>query len=227
MTIHQYATLEDTVYFWFASNNTSGSGSDGASAASHVRLAGAAASAAPVISPTPALLTHASYPAGAYEVAVAATGANGFATNSVYSVFCTLAVDSQNPTGFIGSFALKPISANVIQVSGDATAADNLEADYDGTGYSKTASSMALNATTCNKIADHVLRRSFNSAKGSADGDTKAFRSLLGAVAKLVNKYAVSGSTLTIYEDDDSTALGTQTLTTSGSASPVTAADTV
>lgn len=227
MTIHQYANLEDTVYFWFAANNTSGTGSDGASAASHVRLAGAAAAQSPVISPTPTLLTHASFPAGAYEVAVSATSANGFSTNATYSVFCTLAVDAQNPTGFIGSFALKPISANVVQMSGDTTAADNIEADYDGTGYSKTASSMALNATTCNKIADHVIRRSFNSAKGSADGDAKSFRSLLGAIAKLVNKASISGSTFTIYEDDDATALGTQTATTSEAASPITGLDTV
>lgn len=34
------------------------------------------------------------------------------------------------------------VDANAVQVSGDSTAADNLESDYDGTGYDKTASSV-------------------------------------------------------------------------------------
>ncbi len=108
----QYATLESTMYFWFAANDTSGSGGDGATPLVDVRLAGAAVDAIPVLSPTPILLTHANYPAGCYEVAIAATAANGFAINNTYAVFCTLAIDSQNPTGFIGSFDLKPVLAN-------------------------------------------------------------------------------------------------------------------
>ena len=118
----QYAAIDDTVYFWFGSNDTSGSGDDGASPAADVRLAGAAVDAIPVYSPTPVLLTHANYPAGAYEVAIAATAVNGFAANNTYAVFCTLTVDSQNPTGFVGSFDLKPVESNVIQIA-DATVA--------------------------------------------------------------------------------------------------------
>jgi len=116
----QYAALDDTVYFWFAANDTSGSGGDGATPAADIRLAGAATDAAPVYSPTPVLLSHASYPAGAYEIAIAATAGNGFAANNTYAVFCTLAIDSQNPTGFVGSFDLKPIEANVTQLLGTA-----------------------------------------------------------------------------------------------------------
>lgn len=77
------------------------------------------------------------------------------------------------------------------------------------------------------KIADVVLRRSWASASASSDGDTLSFRSLLGAVAKLVNKVAVSGSTLTVYKEDDSTPLGTQTVTADAAAEPITAVDTV
>ena len=119
----QYAALDDTVYFWFAANDTSGSGGDGASPAADVRLAGAAADAAPVYSPTPTLLTHANYPAGAHEIAIAATAANGFAATNTYAVFCTLTIDSQNPTGFVGSFDLKPVQSNMIQYLGSAAAA--------------------------------------------------------------------------------------------------------
>lgn len=131
---HKHAILEDTIYFWFGSNNTSGSGDDGVSALADVRLAGAAADAIPVLSPTPTLLTHINYPPGGYEVAVEATAANGFAAGNSYSVFVTLTVDSQNPTGFIGSFTLDPIIANVKEVSDDSVAADNLELQYDTTG---------------------------------------------------------------------------------------------
>ncbi len=75
-------------------------------------------------------------------------------------------------------------------------------------------------------IADHIIRRTFQNACDSGDGDAKTGRSLLGAIAKLVNKIEVSGSTLTAYEDDDTTSLFTQSITTNPSADPITALDT-
>nr|AKH46573.1 hypothetical protein [uncultured marine virus] len=86
---------------------------------------------------------------------------------------------------------------------------------------------VVLSTAYLNKIADHVLRRSWESAADSSDGDAKAFRSLLGAVAKLVNKIAVAGATLSIYEEDDSTVIGQQALSSDSTADPITAADTV
>lgn len=130
----QYAAIDDTVYFWFAANTTSGSGGDGASPAADVRLAGAAAAAIPVYSPTPTLLSHANYPAGAYEIAITASVANGFATGNTYAVFCTLAIDSQNPTGFVGSFDTKPIESNLTQIGDAAQSATDLK-DLVDTGY--------------------------------------------------------------------------------------------
>ncbi len=128
MSGHQHRTLEDTVYFWFGSNDTSGSGNDGASAGVEVRLAGAGAGdAAMGGSHTVALLSHGDFPNGCYEIAVIATAANSFAATATYAVFCTLTVDSQNPTGFVGSFTLDPIISNVKEVSDDSAAADNLE----------------------------------------------------------------------------------------------------
>lgn len=115
--MHQYATLEDTLYFGFASNATSGSADDGATPLFDVRLGGAAASAAPVLSGTPTLLTHANYSAGCYEVAVAATAANGFAAGSTYLVFVTLTVDSQTPAAMVGSFTLDPVPANAVEMN--------------------------------------------------------------------------------------------------------------
>lgn len=120
--MYQYATLGDTVYFWFASNDTGGSANDGASSAADVRLQGAASSASPVLSPSPTLLTSSSYPSGCYEVAISATTGNGFAAGSGYAVFSTLAVDSQNPVGMVGAFTLNggvASEATLVTVSGD------------------------------------------------------------------------------------------------------------
>ena len=123
MSGHQTATINDTVYFWFASNDTSGSGDDGASAVYDVREAGAAADAIPLLSGSATLLSHANYPAGCYEVAVAATTGNGFAADDTFAVFCTLAVDSQNPSGLVGSCTLTPLAkAAALQVVDDEVA---------------------------------------------------------------------------------------------------------
>lgn len=81
-------------------------------------------------------------------------------------------------------------------------------------------------AAAANKIADHTIRRTFQNACDSSDGDTKTGRSLLGAIAKLVNKVASSGGTLTVYEDDDVTSLFTQSVTTDSGADPITELDT-
>lgn len=110
MSGHQTATIGDTVYFWFAANDTSGSGGDGATPLYDVREAGAAAGAIPLLSGAPTLLTHANFPAGCYEIAVAATGGNDFAADDTFAVFCTLLVDSQNPSGFVGSCTLTPLA---------------------------------------------------------------------------------------------------------------------
>ncbi len=136
MSIHQHATIEDTVYFWFGANNTSGSGADGATPVYDVRLAGGAAGLAPVVSGAATLLTHGDFPPGCHEIAIVAgvgTG-TGFAANATYAVFCTLLVDSQNPTGFAGSFTLAPIVANMKEVDGTAAIAAAIKSIFGGTG---------------------------------------------------------------------------------------------
>lgn len=81
-------------------------------------------------------------------------------------------------------------------------------------------------AAVANKIADHVLRRTYANARASSDGDTYSFRSLMGAIAKLVNKWTISGSTLTIYHEDDATSAGSQGVTGTAGADPITTLDT-
>lgn len=116
----KYQNLGDSVYFWFAANDTSGSGNDGAAPVFDVRLAGDTSSAAPVYSGSATLLSHANYPPGAHEIAVPATTGNGFVAGNEYAVFCTLLVDSQNPTGFVGDFKLDAVYADIIEVGGDS-----------------------------------------------------------------------------------------------------------
>jgi hypothetical protein len=119
----RYQTLNDTIYFWFGLNTTAGAGGDGTSPLFDVRLGGAAASAAPVLSGTPDLLTNAAYTDGCYEIAVAATAGNGFAAGSQYGVFCTATISAVNPTGFVGGFILSPVVANTTQLAAQTVTA--------------------------------------------------------------------------------------------------------
>lgn len=77
-----------------------------------------------------------------------------------------------------------------------------------------------LTSTEANRIADIVLRRVNTSIEGSSYGETLALESLYGIIQMFTNA-SVSSSTKTVTQSDGSTTLGTQTLTTSGSAVPV------
>jgi uncharacterized protein YunC (DUF1805 family) len=83
-----------------------------------------------------------------------------------------------------------------------------------------------LKAAVANRIADHVLRRTYANVRASSDGDAVAFRSLLGAVSKLVNKWYFDTGELKLTHEDDSTVFGSQAVTTDGSAEPITELDT-
>jgi len=98
-----------TVYFWFASNLTTGAAGDGATPLYDVRLAGAAASAIPTASGTPTLLTHANYSDGLHEIAIDTTGY----AEGEYAVFCTLTISTVNPAGFVGSFVVRAAASTL------------------------------------------------------------------------------------------------------------------
>lgn len=114
------------------------------------------------------------------------------------------------------------LPVDAVAVSGDSTAADNLEADYDGTGYSKANSSTGINTTTANIIADHVWRRDLSNVEASSYGDTIVFQSPYTAICSHTNKVAFESSTLTVYQTDGITAIGGRVATTSESVSVVT-----
>jgi hypothetical protein len=112
---YKEAEIAQTVYFWFAANGTDGAAGDGATPLYDVRLAGAAANAAPTASGTPTLLSHANYSDGLHEIAIDTTG---YAAGE-YAVFCTLTISTVNPAGFCGSFRLKAAGASIHSVTAD------------------------------------------------------------------------------------------------------------
>jgi hypothetical protein len=75
-------------------------------------------------------------------------------------------------------------------------------------------------------LVDFIWRRSFGNIRTSSDGETPSFRSGLGLLAKMVNRVHPSGSNLLITQEDDSTTFGTQVMTTSAAADPITELDT-
>lgn len=77
----------------------------------------------------------------------------------------------------------------------------------------------SLTDTEVNRIADIILRRNLANVFASANGDALSLKSLYGFMLSFL-KASVSGSTKTVQNTDNST-LGTQSLTTSGSAQPV------
>jgi len=132
---YKYAEIADTVYFWFAANLTTGAAGDGATPLYDVRLAGAAASAAPTASGTPTLLTHADYTDGLHEIAIDTTG---YAAGE-YAVFCSLTISTVNPAGFCGSFKLRTantpaLKVDTIAIGGTVQSATDLK-DFADTGY--------------------------------------------------------------------------------------------
>jgi len=113
MSQYKYAEIADTVYFWFAANDTDGDAGDGATPLYDVRLAGAASDAAATASGTPTLLSSANYAAGIHEIAIDTTG---YAAGE-YAVFCTLTISTVNPSGFCGSFKLRTAGTAAIDTN--------------------------------------------------------------------------------------------------------------
>lgn len=85
---------------------------------------------------------------------------------------------------------------------------------------------ITLPKTLLNQIADHVLRRGFAAAWESENGDESDFRSLLGSVAKDVNRVELVGTSLRIYDGTDEAVIGEQTVVTNHNAAPIVGIDT-
>lgn len=128
------------------------------------------------------------------------------------------------------SAAIEAIDANAIQISGDATAADNLELDYDGTGYNKSNSTIGTCTTntdmrgtdsaytgtppTAAAIADAVLDEAL-SGHTTAGTAGKALSDIDTNVAALPDAAAIAQEILrrdiSANDDEDNAAIASLT----------------
>jgi hypothetical protein len=183
---------------------------------------------------------------GVYELLLDEDMTIGAGNDSEEMVFHITHSGMAPVTRVIELYRPKITAGETLTVSSGAVSTCTTNSDMRGTDSAATAAALAtvdgivdailadtgtdgvvLAAATCNKIADHILRRTFAEARASSDGSSVIFRSLMGVVAKLTNKISVAGATLSIYSEDDSTVLGQQALTSDSTADPITAADTV
>lgn len=75
---------------------------------------------------------------GFYSESIACTSGNGFENGKTYTIYIEATVDSDKGGICYGFKAYDQRKADTIQISGDATAADNAELAFDGTGYGFT-----------------------------------------------------------------------------------------
>ncbi len=147
------------------------------------------------------------------------------ATPSEVNVQCDQALADYDPptkaemdAGFAG--LNDPTAAAIADQVWDEAIADHVAAGsfgeevQDKTGYE-------LSASGRNDVADSILSRAISNVEASAP-----FRSLAGAIAKLVNRIRIDSGTLTVYKTDDATVFGSQAVTTDANAEPITALDT-
>lgn len=123
-------------------------------------------------------------------------------------------------TGTLGRFRVYIHVATALAVWDDFTVLpaniyDSLVGDTDKLQVDVVEILVAV-ATT---IADTILKRDMSAVTG------EAARSPLNALRHIRNKWSISGSTKTVYKEDDSTSAWTSSVTTSDDASPITGDD--
>ncbi|NCX93962.1 MAG: hypothetical protein EBX40_04730 [Gammaproteobacteria bacterium] len=79
-----------------------------------------------------------------------------------------------------------------------------------------------LKLTNADILADIILRRETGKVEQSSYGDVLTLRSLYGMIAQAVHNTQVSGTTLSVTQSDDTTVLGTRTVTLDPAAQPIT-----
>ena len=124
----------------------------------------------------------------------------------------TVAASSGGAISVRGNFKVTNTGGATITYDDNSTSIAAIEADTSTDG-------VVVASASATAIADATLNRDM-----SAVSDTNA-RSPLNALRLLRNKYSVSGSTLTVTKEDDTTSAWTSTLTTDATADPVTGSD--
>jgi hypothetical protein len=148
-------------------------------------------------------------------------------------------VDVTHIAGAAVSAASAQLGVNVVQMSGSGPAADNLETAALAYSVTRGLSGTALPAAAADAagglpISDAggldldglvaatvlaILKTDWTGITGEAD------RSVLNALRFLRNKWSITGTTLTVLKEDDSTSAWTAALTTDAAATPITGSD--
>lgn len=134
---------------------------------------------------------------GFYSEQVALTAANGFEQGKTYAVRKTAVV-----SGIQGSevdyFQIEA-EVNISAISGDNTAANNLEADYDGTGYNKSNSTIGTTTTNTDMITTAQVNAEVDTALADIGLDHLISAAVVGAdvtdnsiIARLVSASATA-----------------------------------
>lgn len=118
-------------------------------------------------------------------------------------------------TGAVGSVTGN-VGGNVVGSVASVTAGVTVTTNNDKTGY-------ALTSGERTSVADVLLDRDMSVGTDSGSPTVRTVRQALRALRNKMD--ASSGTTLTIYKEDDSTASWTAALTGSGSASPIVTVD--
>lgn len=177
---------------------------------------------------------------GLNNVRIVASGGNGYATATNYKIVVTSGTaGGTSIVGYVvGHFSIEARSAvmpttaaRTLDVSsgGEAgldwanigsptttqdlsgTTVGTLTANSDKTGY-------ALSSAGNNSAADALLTRNI-------DGGSSTGRTVEQALAFLRNKWTLVGTTLTVYDVDDTTVLWTSTIGTDATAIPIVSSD--
>jgi hypothetical protein len=90
-----------------------------------------------------------------------------------------------------------PAPVNVTQISGDATAADNAESAFDGTGWAFTACVMPLVTAITNSV---VLNQTTALNESPTSGSVGEYLYLAGAAER--NRVLVSAGNRTVFKSD-------------------------
>lgn len=141
--------------------------------------------------------------AGFYSEQITLSAANGFEKGKCYTIYISAAVNSVTGTtsktfqieAEVDANTVSPtVSADVVSISGDATAADNAESFFDGTGYAGT-----------NNVIPSVTTVTGN-VNGSVASVTGAVGSVTGSVGSVASGGITAASIATDAIDADSLA---------------------
>lgn len=109
-----------------------------------------------------------------------------------------------------------PSAATIADAVWDEAQAGHVSAGTFGLYLDTEVSGVGGGSLTETGIADAILSRPISNVEGTA-----AFRTLAGAIAKLVNRVRVNGSSFEVYKTNDTDLMGTQTATTDAAAEPI------